>query len=171
MAAQRILWLNHFTDSRNIGLIREMGGLYSRASLAETGREFFPGGNNWSSDADARFGMDQYVHLCLKTNHPMEWIARQEKRIERTTWLWIDPAVLELEGVMFSNGVSNKSGMEIVSIAEAVEKELIDFEVLYTRTNWRDPTIKARLDHAEKCEVLILHHLPLEFFEKYLPNG
>jgi hypothetical protein len=161
--------LHHFTDSRNVPLIRELGGLYSRVKLKEMGVEFHPGGNEWSLDADEMFGMDQYVHLCFRTNHPMEFIAKQEGRIERTTWLYVEPSVLRLDGVMYSHGVSNKSGMVIRPIRDAIG--LIDFEVICTLTDWCDPAVKARLDHAEKCEILVPGHLPLEYFEKYLPNG
>ena len=165
----QLRWLHHFTDSRNVHWIREMGGLFSRQELKSKEAEFFPGGNEWSLDADEMFGMDGYVHLCFRTNHPMEHKAKQEGRIERTTWLNIDPSVLRMEGVMYSHGVSNKSGMPICTIRQAIEQ--IDFEVICTKTDWRDPEIKARLNHAELCEVLVPKHLPLTYFEKYLPNG
>jgi hypothetical protein len=129
----------------------------------------YPGGNDWSLQADEMFGMDRYVHLCFRTNHPMEYLARQEGRIERTTWLYVEPSVLEIEGVMYSPGVSNKSGMKIYPILEALDQ--IDFEVICTRTDWRDPQIKARLDHAELCEVLVPKCVSIKYFERYLSNG
>ena len=105
---------------------------------------YHTGGNQWSLDADAMFGMDKYVHLCLRTNHPMEHIARNEGRIEKTAWLYIDAAsVFKHEGVLYSYDVSNKSGMKIVPIEQAACD--IDFQVLYTRTDWHDPDINARL--------------------------
>jgi hypothetical protein len=165
----QIRWLHHITDSRNVGSIRELNGLWSRHKLKRRGAEFYPGGNEWSFDADEMFGMDKYVHLCFRTSHPMEYKAKQEGRIERTTWLYIDPKVLQLDGVMYSHGVSNKSGMEVVPIRDAVK--LIDFEVICTRTDWKDPQVKTRLDHAELCEVLVPKHIPLKYFELYLPNG
>lgn len=167
----RIAWLYHFTDSRNVASIRELGGLYSREELDRLRQEYFAGGNDWSFDADELFGMHRFVHFCLRSNHPLEFLARADGRIERTTWLYVDRSVLDIEGVMFSNGVSNKSGVEIMPIGDAVARGLIDFEVLYTRTNWRDPEIKARLDHAERCEILVPNRVPLMYFENYLPNG
>ena len=38
---------------------------------------------------------------------------------------------------------------------------LIDFTVLYTRTDWSDPAIQERLKAAEKCEVLVPELIPL----------
>ena len=100
----------------------------------------------------------------------MEHIAKQDGRIEKTLWLYIDAkSVFQTPGVMFSYGVSNKSGMRIVPIKEAVND--IDFQVLYTRMDWHDPEISARLTRAELCEILVPNHVPIQFFERYLPNG
>lgn len=168
---KRITFLFHFTDTRNLRSIRDLGGLYSRHELNKMGRDgYYTGGNRWSLDADEMFGMEKYVHLCLRTNHPLEHIATQDGRIEKTAWLYIDAAsVFTHEGVLYSYGVSNKSGMKICSIQEAAQD--IDFQVLYTRTDWHDPEINARLRHAELCEILVPKHVPLKYFEKYLPNG
>jgi hypothetical protein len=117
---QQITLLYHFTDRRNLPLIREMGGLYPRAKLAKKGVQVAaPGGNQWSLDADKLKGMDHYVHLCLRPNHPMEYLARQEGRIGDTIFLQIHPEVLFWEGVKFAPDVSNKAGVEVCSIEEA----------------------------------------------------
>jgi hypothetical protein len=47
---------------------------------------------------------------------------------------------------------------------------MIDFEVLYTRTEWRNPDIQKRLQQAEKCEILVPRKIPLEMIRN-LPNG
>jgi hypothetical protein len=166
----QITWLRHFTDSRNLTSIRELGGLYSMAKLREMEvAKLCPGGNQWSLDADLGSGMDQYVHLCFRANHPMEYIARSEQRIEQTRWLYVKPSVLLRKGVLFCPGVSNKAGMETFPIEEAAE--MIDYEVLYTKTDWSDPAIKARLQAAEKCEILVPDFIPFRYFDEYFPNG
>lgn len=167
----RITWLHHFTDTRNLPLIRKLEGLYSRRRLREMGVEgYYPGGNQWSVDADDIAGMDNYVHLCMKANHPMEYLAKQDGRIERTLWLYVDAkSIFEMDGVLYSYGVSNKSGVRICPINEAACD--IDFQVLYTRTDWNDPDIYARLREAELCEVLVPCHVPIKCFERYLPVG
>jgi hypothetical protein len=165
----RISYLYHFTDSRNIPSIREAGGLYSTAKLREIGRDaFFGGGNKWSLDADKASGMDQYVHLCLKTQHPMQFRATQEGRIQATSWLYVNASILKQPGVLFCPGVANKSKMPTFSIEEA--DAMVDFEVLYTQTNWNDPEINARLQVARKCEILVPDHIPFEYLE-FFPNG
>lgn len=161
--------LYHFTDRRNLPSVRELGGLFSFAKLKEKQvAAIHPGGNDWSQDADKRCGMDQYVHLCFRPTHPMEFLAREAKRIEESIFLQVHPAVLKWEGVMYSAGVSNKSGVQLYTIDEA--KKHIDFEVLFTYTDWRNPAIKDRLLNAEKCEVLVPNYIPLEFIRN-IPNG
>jgi hypothetical protein len=64
---RQIPLLYHFTDRRNLPLIRKLGGLYPRAELEEKAIKVpAPGGNQWSRDADEMKGMHQYVHLCLR---------------------------------------------------------------------------------------------------------
>jgi hypothetical protein len=64
--------------------------------------------------------------------------------------------------------VSNKSGVVPCTIEEA--RDIIDFEVLYTRTDWTDPAIQERLSQAEKYEVLVPKMIPLNMIRN-MPNG
>jgi hypothetical protein len=153
--------LFHFTDRRNLPLIRELGGLYPIAELLKRKIEIpAPGGNEWSRDADALKGMGRYVHLCFRGNHPMEYLARKDGRIVDTIFLEIHPSVLQFPDVMFTPDVANKAGVETIPIAEAAT--IIDYAVLYTRTDWTDPSIQERLKAAEKCEVLVPTFIPLK---------
>jgi hypothetical protein len=100
----------HFTDRRNLDLIRQLGGLHSWAKLNEMGVDVpAPGGNEWSHDADVSRGLDRFVHLCFRPTHPMEFRAREEGRIGDSIFLHIHPEVAESDGVMFTPDVSNKS--------------------------------------------------------------
>ena len=130
-----------------------------------------PGGNDWSHEADEMKGLDKYVHLCFKNNHPMEYKVRKVRmdgRIEDSIFIRIHSEVLEFEGVKFTPDVSNKSGVPIYPIDDA--HAMIDFEVLYTQTDWRDQVIKERLQRAEKCEILVPDKIPLELIRN-LPDG
>lgn len=154
--------LYHFTDRRNLPVIKDLGGLYPLSQLENKQVKVpAPGGNEWSRDADALKGMGNYVHLCFRSTHPMEFVARQEGRITDTIFLQIHPSVMQFEGVRFTNDVANKAGVESVPVNDA--EALIDFEILYTRTDWRDPAIKARLSQAEKYEILVPHVIPLAY--------
>jgi hypothetical protein len=159
----------HFTDMRNVPSIKKLGGLYSLRELRKRGIEITsPGGNEWSHDADVQRGLDQYVHLCFRDSHPMEYLARKDGRIKDSIFLSIHPDVRRFEGVRFSADVSNKSGVPIHTVQDAVE--LIDFEVLYTKTDWHDSAIKARLQAAQKCELLVPDHIPLKYLQN-CPHG
>ena len=165
----RVTMLYHFTDRRNLPLIREHGGLYSADELVNRKIEVpAPGGNDWSRDADGIKGMDKYVHLCFRNTHPMEYVARQDGRISDTIYLQIHADVLLWDGVRFTGDVSNKAGVQLHTIEEA--KKIIDFEVLYTRTDWRNADIQKRLQQAEKYEILVPTKIPLEMIRN-LPNG
>lgn len=154
--------LYHFTDRRNISLIKEMGGLYPLSQLDQKQIKVpAPGGNQWSRDADVQKGMGNYVHLCFRSKHPMEYAARQDGRITDTVFLQIDSSVMQFEGVRFTDDVANKAGVESVAIADA--QALIDFEILYTTKDWKDPAVRARLAQAEKYEVLVPHVIPLAY--------
>jgi hypothetical protein len=166
---KRITLLYHFTDRRNLHSIREHGGLYPMTKLKKKNiKVVAPGGNEWSQDADGMKGMDAYVHLCFRNNHPMEYLARQEGRIGDTIFLQIHPDVLTWDGVLFTDDVANKAGVDTHTIEAA--RKIIDFEVLYTRTDWSDPNIQARLQQAEKYEILVPKKIRLEMIRN-LPNG
>lgn len=166
---KRLPFLYHFTDRRNLDLIRKLGGLYPLAELRRKGIEIpAPGGNEWSWDANGIKGFDEYVHLCFRATHPMEFVARAEGRIRDSIFLSVHPEVLQWEGVLFTPDVANKKGVRAYPIQEAAE--MIDYEVLYTRTDWRKPEIQQRLQQAEKCEVLVPRVIPLELVRN-LPHG
>lgn len=166
---RRVNLLYHFTDRRNLPSIRQQGGLYPLTELRKRNIAIpASGGNQWSHDADAMSGVDEYVHLCFRNNHPMEYVARQDGRITDTIFLQIHPQVLHWEGVRFTSDVANKSGVALCTVEEA--KALIDFDVLYTWTDWKAPADRQRLTQAEKCEVLVPHRIPLELIRNF-PDG
>jgi len=97
----------HFTDKKNLPLIREHG-LLSTGELKS--RELFEdvvtGGNANSLESDRQKGTDQFVCLCFTDNHPMEYVARRDRKLD-PTYLEIDPDVIKLPGVMLTNAASN----------------------------------------------------------------
>lgn len=55
-------------------------------------------------------------------------------------------------------GIANSNDVEIIPLPEAIDQ--LDFEVLYTRTNWFDPEIQDRLRKVEKYEILVPDCVP-----------
>jgi ssDNA thymidine ADP-ribosyltransferase, DarT len=149
----------HFTDTRNLPTIRQYG-LLSMSALRVRNLIVAPGGNDWSLDADKRSGMDNYVHLCFFKEHPMEYLATKEGRIQNSRFLKIDPSVIEIEGVMITDAVANRADTWPRPAEEMVAK--LDLEVIYKRTDWKDPKIQVRLRAARLCELLIPRTVPLQ---------
>lgn len=83
----------------------------------------------------------------------MEFRAREEGRILTTRYIKVSPNVLLRDGVLLSDQVSTANAANIRPANELVPK--MDFEVTYTRTDWRIPEIQARRRAAEKWEALI----------------
>lgn len=165
----RIPKLYHFTDKRNLPSIRQSLGLLPLAVLNKDGVHVpAPGGNQWSHDADRRGGLDRYVHLCFRDQHPMEFQAKKEGRIVDSIFLQISPDILKAPGVLFTPDISNKSGVKSYPLEQAIP--MIDFEVLYTRTNWQDPAIQMRLQTVQKYEILVPNGVPLAMIRNF-PNG
>lgn len=92
----------HFTDTRNLPSIRQHG-LLSMRKLREKEILVAPGGNDWSLTADRHSGMDRYVHLCFFREHPMEWLATQDGRINDSRFLKIKPGVLQTPGALITD--------------------------------------------------------------------
>ncbi len=155
-----VVW--HFTDRSNLELIEEHHGLLSLGEAERRGIEIpKPGGNEWSHDADKMKGVHEYVHLAFVDDHPMLFHARQDGRIPDPIWLKISSSILLDEGIRFCPDVSNKTGVPILTAEEA--KEQIDFEVLFTYMDWRDPEIHARRQAAIKSEILVPEFISIDY--------
>jgi len=166
---RRIPFLYHFTDRRNLDLIRQRGGLFPLADLEDAGLEIpAPGSDEGSRLVDRRRNLHRYVHLCFKSNHPMEFVARQEGRIGDSIFLQVHASVIHWDGVLFCPGMANTNGITFHGIDAA--RGMIDYEVLYSRTNWSDPLVQQRLQAAEKYEILVPRAIPLDLIRN-LPNG
>jgi ssDNA thymidine ADP-ribosyltransferase, DarT len=166
----RIPHLYHFTDVSNLPSIREADGLLSTALLREVKQEFCAGGDDDSLVLDIRCGMDKYVHLCFDERHPMAYRLKERKPDANLIYLKVDRAILHQPDVMFSTGVGYANNAEVVTLVQAVERQLIDFEVMYTRMDWRVLEIQRRRRSAELCEILVPDYVALKFI-KNMPNG
>jgi hypothetical protein len=149
----------HFTDKKNIQSINTHGLLSLTESRVKLGTIPAPGGNQWSHEADHIKGVDQYVHLAFLKDHPMLFIAKQDGRVANPVWLKISTETLAHPNIRYTLDVSNKAGVQLLTAQEAINH--LDFEVLFTRTDWKDPKIKERRRVALKSEILIPNYVPL----------
>lgn len=154
-AGDKIKYLVHFTDKRNIDSIKERG-ILSLAKLRELKIAIpAPGGSDLSHELDVSKGLDRYVHLCLTAGHPMKKIAMDDGRIQECGHIGVDLKVLESDGVMFAPGNSVKKGVEAFPLAEALENGLIDFPGLYSWYDWKTAEGNARRQIVDKYEILV----------------
>jgi len=156
----------HFTDRTNLPLIRK-DGLLSTRELRRLGllANVKTGGDTNSLQSDSATGTDAYVCLCFTRNHPMAYVAMNDERKLDPVYLEIDPNVIKLPAVMITSAPSNQNGVQRVAAATALDG--LDLEVIYKRTDWSDAAIKARLQAAEKYEILI----PGSLAKQYIVGG
>jgi len=166
----RIPHLYHFTDRTNLTKISQLDGLFSTAKLREMGEGFCSGGDEDSLSLDRRCGMDQFVHLCFRERHPMAGRVKQRKPEADLFYLKIDRAILYQPGVQFATGVGYANNARTVPLSQAVEENLIDFQILYTFNPWGDPVVQRRRRAAELCEILVPDYVPMAFIRN-MPNG
>jgi hypothetical protein len=122
-----------------------------------------PGGDENSQISDNANGMDKYVHLCFLPQSPMAYTARENGRIKAVTFHQVSLDVLQLDGVKYVPGFSNTSGIPVYDIEEAWDQQMLDFEALYVRIDWSErPDVYRRRQAAEKHEILIPDHIPLD---------
>lgn len=149
----RVNCLWHFTDRKNYKSICEHGLLSWKELRRLRLVSVAPGGNDWSHDADAMSGVDDFVHLSFSKQHPMLHVAKREGRITDPVWLKIDLSVLENCNVRYTNDVSNKSGVGLLDNNAA--KDSIDLTALFTFLDFKVDGNQERKKTAEKSEVLV----------------
>ena len=153
----------HFTDVSNLVSIRQ-NGLLSMAELRHRRIKVErPGGNQWSRDADRISGMDQYVHLCFWSQHPMEYAARQDGRIQQSRFLRVKLETIKIPGVLVTDQVSNKSGVQGTLVRESFGN--LDLNVIYNQTDWTQKEVKKRLLASRKYELLVPNYVPVSYLE------
>lgn len=94
--------LYHFTDSRNLPLIRKYG-LLSWKRLVQRNIMHWPASSEDSRKLDARLNLEDYIRLCTRREHPMAIRALREGRIKNYVWLEINDAVTRWTATLYSN--------------------------------------------------------------------
>lgn len=144
--------LFHFTDSRNLPSIRELG-LLPTSELRARGIEIVTGGDSDSLGIDQHRGFDRYVRLSFCPSHPMSHVAIQRGNIEQLRILSICPTVLLRDGVLVADRVATANDAEIGAAEDMIER--FDFQAAYEWLDWSAADGQARRHAAEKWEALI----------------
>lgn len=143
----------HFTDLSNLESIEKNGVLSLRNIIKNKIAVSCYGADDLSHSLDRRYGLDKYVHLSFIKEHPMQYVKTRDGNIPNPIWIEIDASVLFNSDSIFSNQVANKTNAKVYDIEDLTEH--MDLDVLWGRTDWRDPEIKKRRQSAKYGEIMI----------------
>jgi len=144
----------HFTDMSNLESIKKHGVLSLRNLIHNKIDVASYGANELSHQLDISKGLDQFVHLSFIKEHPMQYSKTKNGEIPNPVWLEIDASVLFKNKSAFSDGVANSNKTTIYGNINDLAK-YIDLDVLWSRTDWRDPKIQQRRKYAKYGEIMI----------------
>lgn len=152
--------LYHFTDTRNVASIVEHGGLFSwQQCRARNIKVAAPGSTGDSRLRDRRKGLDDYVRLSFRADHPMLHAAQRAGRIGSVRFLIIDPSVIYLRSTLFSQ--VNANAAEATVGGDLASFERIRFGFATGLQRWYTQTEKG----FSQAEVLVKGHVPLKLIE------
>ena len=155
----KITKLYHFTDRLNLESIKKLGGLYSWNYLLNN-RINIPlaGGDQVSRMLDSRYGLENFVRVSFCSQHPMMFVALNERRIQDPVILEIDPNVILFYETLFSNMNATKNnhhrGGDIADLLE------VKFDICL-KNNYLD------VDDEDKpffqAEVMVKEFIPAQY--------
>ncbi len=119
------------------------------------------GSDTTSRYSDRRKHLDGFVHLCFFAKHRMAYFAKDRIKSGEIAFLQVLPGVLALPGVKLSKGASNRDEVEIADVSTMLPK--LDWEVIYSYTDWRDKDVRQRLNEAEMYEILVPEKIATEY--------
>jgi hypothetical protein len=158
------LW--HFTDIRNMPLIKKYNGLKSKAFLEADGMlgEVFMAGNQLSHELDKSIGNWDKICLNFTPRTPMVY---HKKRSQHLVFIEIDSQAATLDGVTFTdcNAVRTRNGQnraEGVQGLSQVRFDIIKGPIEPWSQDWKK---------FVQAEVLIPDCLPIQYFKSIHFNG
>lgn len=153
----------HFTDEANLQSIKDNGGIFSLNKIKEKGIAGISYiSNYWSKNADIYKSLDTFVHLCFAKQHPMAYNAKEKGK--NLIWLEIDTIILKnIDGVLYTNDVSNKSGVHLLDNDEA--KCVLDIKAITKFLPFDCGNNQERKIATYKYEILIPDCVSLEYIK------
>lgn len=152
----RIRYLYHFTDIKNLPSIVASGGLYSWVYCENNGIKIKnPAGGSLSRRLDTQNDVADYVHLSFTYDHPMKY--KKESEGAQMIVFRIHPAVAIFKDTLFSTKNATDKNAQIGS----------DYNTLCC-INY-EATQMAFLKHEDsdfkysQAEVLVKTHIPLKY--------
>lgn len=160
LAKEKINSLWHFTDIRNLPLIRDLGGLRSKQYLADRGcfNKVYPGGNSTSHALDKRIGNWDKISLNFVPHTPM---AYKKKPSLHLVFIEINPLIAAVEGVYFTdcNATRLRNGQNREIGSSGLDS--VRFDIIHGPVRpWDGEWVKY-----VQAEVLVPDVVPIESFK------
>jgi len=153
--------LFHFTERANLPHIRKYGLLSLREIVNKGLVDVQYCSSENSRRTDRTKGLDDYVHLCLYPDHPMQFAKSYSGDLKDCAWLKVSPDIILEKGVLFCSIMSNSNDAEVIPISDITLKEF-DADIVLKFQDWSDTEIRNRLDITKKYEILVPKRIPLE---------
>lgn len=154
----RVRYLYHFTDKRNIPSIKRHGGLLSWHYCHTHGISIpCQGGDSDSRELDKKYGLEDYVRLSFCDDHPMAYRLRQSGSDIVVLRISVDVALLK--DTQFSN--MNAADKRHTHGKTLDHLQMVDFDAVkmhYVRND--DPNFKLH-----QAEVMVKTFVPIKFIE------
>ena len=140
----------HFTDESNLASIQKHG-LLSLALLHEQSIDVSCyGANSKSHRLDRAKGLDDYVHLSIIKDHPMQYRKKQNGEIPNPIWLEIDVSVLFENKSGCCSQIANASTAKCYNIKDL--DKVIDLKTLLNNPRYDNPVRKSQLIVANRID-------------------
>ena len=106
-----------------------------------------------------------FVSYSHESEEHKAWVLQLATRLRHNG---IASDVLKRDGVRIALGVANATEVEILPLADALAHGKVDVEVLYLRTDWKDPVVQQRLQIVKKWEILVPDHVPCDLIVRVM---
>jgi hypothetical protein len=152
------LW--HFTDIRNLPLIYELQGLRSKQyitdnekTLADAGKEVYPGGDDLSHELDRKNGNWDKISLSFIPNTPMFYNKKVQSHF---VLIEIDLNILDAQTTFTDTNATNSEHSRDIGVNGL---DLIDFNAIQAEL------YSDLWQHSAQAEVLVPNFIPEKVFK------
>jgi hypothetical protein len=152
LRANKVTKLYHFTDRKNLSSILKYG-LYSNRKLNNSHISPTYASSEESRELDRRAELDNFVRLSFVKEHPMMFVAKSMGRIDEPVIIQIDPNVILLPNVYFSDRNGLKKGANIGQSATDLAK--LHFKIFSSSYYDLSPEEKS----FYQAEVIVPEHI------------
>ncbi|MFQ3608576.1 MAG: DarT ssDNA thymidine ADP-ribosyltransferase family protein [Chloroherpetonaceae bacterium] len=158
---KKVKSLFHFTASENFENIMESRFLYSIDQLKKQGKSFTNISDELSRSIDSNKKTSNYVRLCYNPEHPMMYVAKKDRGINRFLIIEISIEVVFYEKCLFSDINAGDKNATISDSLEFIENLDLSFATL-KKGNYL--SLNAEEKKKFQSEILIFEKISKDYF-------